>query len=118
MAKPQRLENDRINFVTNFGKILGIIISVCVLLGFLAKPVFWPSKLQSEIDRIKVDISNRDKDIKKDVDIIIEKVKMKIEVDQAIIKNDLSHLKEKVDKMEGMIEFLYLKSGGKKVENE
>lgn len=114
MIKPQKLENDRMNFVSNFGKILGIIISVCVLLGFLAKPIFWPSKLQSEVTQLKADVAKIDADIRKDINATIEQVKTKVDADKNLINNNIDHLKEKVDKMDKMIEFLYIKNGGKK----
>ena len=100
------------DFISRNGKIVGFIISLFILAGFIGKPLLWPSKLQSEITEIKEKIDKNDKDIREDMNIAINIVQEKTNHSQELIKKDLDFLKQKVDKVDDMVEFLYRKGGG------
>lgn len=111
MVKKSKEEN-LFDSVTKRSKvIIMLIISIFVLGSWIAKPLLWPSKLEADI----VALRKEDQEIRKDVDAQLDKVSTAAESERNMIKKDLSHLKEKVDKVERMIEFLYLQGGGKAI---
>jgi len=100
------------DFISRNGKVVGFIISLFILAGFLAKPLLWPAKLQSEIVRLREEVEQNDKDIREDMNTAITLIQEKNEHSQELIRKDLDFLKQKVDKVDDMVEFLYRKSGG------
>lgn len=109
----EKSEKDNLfDSVTKRSKVIvGLTISVFILGSFLIKPLLWPSRLQADIAQLR----KEDEEIRKDVNTQIDKVSSTAQHDREMIKKDLEHLKEKVDKVEDMIEFLYLKGGGKAI---
>ena len=87
-------------------KSIVVLLSLMALFTAVTKPIVWPSKIQTQIENLQ----KEDQRIKDAVNDKADKVR--VEGDQALLKKDIDHLKEKVDEVNQMVKFLYHRSGG------
>jgi hypothetical protein len=93
------------NAISKYYSIVLLLLTVLMLFAAAAKPIVWPSKIQADIEQIQKEMLGKAD-------------RVKVEGDQALINNDIEHMKNDVRRIGKMVEHLYFRSGGKPLEEK